>query len=118
MIVGHMVFEAEVIEKRLLPVVQAPHHVVFPRDLFLRGNHRRSIKTTIFSTSASVKSAVAVLSAAGLFHRNSRLLAFSFTLDFQGRFRCINQVQNSPPRIDDRRASALITHRGWYRFLE
>jgi hypothetical protein len=30
MIVGHVVFEAEVIEKRLLPVVQAPHHVVFP----------------------------------------------------------------------------------------
>jgi hypothetical protein len=66
-----VVFEAKVIEQRLLPVIQAPHHVVFPPRLFLRGNHGSPINTRIFDTLASVPCAVAAFFAAGLFHRNS-----------------------------------------------
>ena len=70
----NVVFETEIIEKRLLPVIQAPHHVVFPPRLFLRGNHGSPIKTRLFDTSALVQRAVPAYFVAGLFHRNSKLL--------------------------------------------
>src|ERR1700739_3751849 len=71
---GDMIFETKIIEKRLLPVVQAPHHGTFPRVLFLRGNHRRLMKTTIFRISAPIKCTGVALSTAGLDHQHSKNL--------------------------------------------
>jgi hypothetical protein len=57
-----------------LPIFQASHHGAYPPRLFVRGNHRIPVKTTIFCASASIKYAAAAPFAARLFHRNSKHL--------------------------------------------
>src|SRR6202022_3736886 len=67
MIVRNMIFEAEIIEQRRFPSFQTPHQGGFLPRLFLRGNHRRQIKTTIFSASASALCTDVVLFCNGTF---------------------------------------------------
>src|ERR1700730_14442614 len=67
MIVRNMIFEAEIIEQRRFPSFQTSHHGAFLPRLFLRGNHRRQIKTTIFSASASALCTDVVLFCNGTF---------------------------------------------------
>jgi hypothetical protein len=40
MIMGHVIFEAEVVEQRLLPVILASHHGVFPFSYSLKESRK------------------------------------------------------------------------------
>src|SRR5271167_1778848 len=74
MILGNMVFEAKIIEKRRLPVVQASHHAAFSLELLFRWNHASPINTSIFDATTPILCAIAALFATGRFHRNSTLM--------------------------------------------
>src|ERR1700730_12860061 len=75
MIVRNMIFEAEIIEQRRFPSFQTSHHGAFLPRLFLRGNHRRQIKTTIFSASASALCTDVVLFCNGTFSPTFKIFA-------------------------------------------